>query len=135
MGWEPAFDEPWFNAFARLQRPPDVLLLSSGIWDMQYPPESKPEAGLGAFNRSLQQFIVRLQHAIDASVGLQHAINASVGSPGARVALPPRLFWLTVTGVSNRRLPIWKRPLMTSDRAREYNKLAEPLLRSAGVDI
>jgi len=137
--WEPAFDEPWLASLRRMRRLPDVLLLSSGIWDMQYPKEGGVELGANGFvgdetlgregtkrvwsqELGANAFVVALRRFLTA---LRAAIGTARGQP--------RLLWLTVTAVSDAKLPLWKRPRMSTALARRYNELALPELRRAGV--
>ena len=43
--WEPEYDEPWLQSMRAAPRLPDALLLSFGIWDMQYPPDRNAAKG------------------------------------------------------------------------------------------
>eukprot|EP00439_Symbiodinium_sp_Y106_P020694 s4960_g2.t1 len=80
--WEPAFD---LASLAALEEPmPDVLVLSFGIWDMQYPPGSSPELGVANFEEHSRTFTATLSQSFR---------NAS-----------PQLLWLTVTAVASERL-------------------------------
>ena len=116
FAWEPAFDEAWLRALRRGRRLPDALLLSFGIWDMQYPPDESPRRGVDAFLAALTTFLSALEDAL-------------AERPRAR----PRLLWLSVTAVADAQLPLWKRPRMSARLARRYNELALPLLRRHGV--
>lgn len=115
--WEPLFDDPFLTALP--SGTPDVLLTSFGIWDMQYPPSGEAALGLGAFNASLRHFVA----------AVQEAWGRRGGGPQTRQ------MWLTVTAVSDAKLPDWKRPRMSTQRAREYNLLAAPLLRAHGFEV
>ena len=132
--WEPDFDLPWLDALRRARRLPDVLLLSSGIWDMQYPPDNDPQRGALAFLAALRKFLDALDDALrspHAAVSGGSEGDAGGGQRRAR----PRVFWLTVTAVSAAKLPSWKRPRMTLERARQYNALAAPELSKHGVEL
>jgi hypothetical protein len=122
---EPAFDSPWFDALRHAARLPDLLLLSSGIWDMQYPPDDAPSKGADAFVNALRAFLAELESALQPA--------HPRGRHRMRTRRLPRIFWLTVTAVSDAKLPQWKRPRMSTERARQYNALALPLLRRAGI--
>ncbi|CAE7868801.1 KIN14E, partial [Symbiodinium microadriaticum] len=101
--WEPAFD---LASLAALGEPtPDVLVLSFGIWDMQYPPGSSPDLGVVNFEQHSRTFIATLSHSFR---------NAS-----------PQMLWLTVTAVASERLPAWKRPLLSAELSRRYNDIAD----------
>ena len=161
--WEPAFDEPWLASLRRMRRLPDVLLLSSGIWDMQYPTEGGVELGVNALvvdetlgregSRRVDETLGREgSRRVDETLGREGSRRVSSLELGANafvVALrrfltalraaigtargQPRLLWLTVTAVSDAKLPLWKRPRMSTALARRYNELALPELRRAGV--
>lgn len=119
FSWEPAYDDAWLHALRTARRLPDALLLSFGVWDMQYPPDvDAPERGVEAFGRALRTFLDRL----DAALALAR-----------RAPRRPRLFWLSVTAVSDARLPSWKRPRMSLHLSRQYNALARHELRRHGV--
>jgi hypothetical protein len=118
---EPEFDRPWLEALQTASRLPDVLLLSAGIWDMQYPPGEDATRGARAFKHALRHFLTALDGALRHATSLNRALQR------------PRLFWLTVTAVSDAKLPAWKRPRMNVEIAREYNKLAAPELERAGI--
>lgn len=126
FGWEPAFDEPWLEQLRHAPRLPDVLLLSFGIWDMQYPPaNSSREGGAVAFSAALGHFLETLGRSLDA------ARQRS----GRRNRARPRVYWLTVTAVASERLPAWKRPRMDAATAARYNTLAAPQLAAAGIGV
>ena len=114
--WEPEFDDIWLRNVQSLQRLPDVLVISSGIWDMQYPPDGIPDRGANEFVRALRYFLTRLRKALHGRAS-------------------PRVFWLSVTAVANSRLPLWKRSTMSLALARRYNQLASPVLRQFGVEM
>lgn len=115
--WERPFDEPWLHALRRARRAPDALLLSFGIWDMQYPPADHPERGLQAFGVAVRRFLEHLGRSL------------------RRYDRRPRLFWLTVMAVTDAKLPEWKRPRMSADLARRYNELAAPMMAHHGVTV
>lgn len=79
----------------------------------QYPPGDQPETGEEAFVASLRRFLTALDAALDAAVARLRRVR-TYGAPPRR----PRVFWLTVTGVSSAKLPKWKRPRMSAQRAR-----------------
>ena len=109
FSWEPAFDEAWLRQLRQAARLPDVLLLSFGIWDMQYPPGAAAgEAGAAAFSEALGRFLAALERAL-------HRRNRP----------RPRVYWLAVTAVAQARLPAWKRPRMSASLAQRYTELAE----------
>mmetsp|Transcript_36302 Transcript_36302/g.59436 ORF Transcript_36302/g.59436 Transcript_36302/m.59436 type:complete len:239 (+) Transcript_36302:222-938(+) len=110
---DPAFDTPSLQALANSQ-PPSILLMSFGLWDMQYP-QGSPEEGLRNFHQHLGAFLDTLQHAF----------------PVKR----PRIFWLTLTAVASSKLPVWKRPLLSPQMAKRYNDLSEQLLRPRGIEL
>lgn len=118
FAWEAQYDEPWLNALRTARRLPDALLLSFGIWDMQYPPGNEPVKGVDAFVINLRHFMSALERALRANK-----------SGGPR----PRIYWLSVTAVSDARLPAWKRPRMSASLSRRYNELAQPVLRRHGI--
>ena len=120
--WEPEFDRPWLASLRHARRLPDVLLLSCGIWDMQYPPENDPSQGAAAFVTALRRFLVALDGAMR-------------GSAQSRRWRRPRIFWLSVTAVADAKLPAWKRPRMSAAFARQYNALASPELKRAGIEV
>lgn len=134
--WEPAFDRPWLEALRRARRLPDVLLLSAGIWDMQYPPTDDPGRGAAAFVDSLRRFLAALDEAVDEAVGRRGSGggDADGGALSSRLrARRPRIYWLTVTAVADEKLPLWKRSRMSVARSREYNERALPELRRSGI--
>ena len=114
---DPAIDEPWLQALQRVRRPPDAVLLSFGIWDMQYPPMSNPEQGVAAFEASLTRFLA----AFDGAIGKFHP--------------RPPVFWLSVTAVTNAKLPEWKRSRMSASLSQRYTALARPRLEALGVSV
>ena len=115
--WEPAYDEPWLAAFAAARRLPDVVLLSFGIWDMQYPPHDDPWRGLDAFRTALHTFSASLEHTLQ------------------QYRRRPQLYWLTVPAVSYDRLPVWKRPRMNASLSRRYNEIATPVMQGLGAVV
>ena len=126
FSWEPDYDEAWLSALSRSPRLPDALLLSFGIWDMQYPPgysAGNPEAiagsnSLEAFESALKRFLAALERVIEGH--------------GKRER--PRLYWLSVTAVADEKLPAWKRPRMSNALARKFNKAALPHLRRHKIE-
>jgi hypothetical protein len=121
FGWEPRFDRAWLAALRREPRPPDLLLLGFGLWDMQYPPGDNPAAGLVAFHTAVLRFLEELRRVLPASAW--------------RVGGTPRVFWLTLTAVASEQLPAWKRPRMNASLARSYNELAGHEMRAAGIGV
>eukprot|EP00929_Paragymnodinium_shiwhaense_P078246 TRINITY_DN40521_c0_g1_i3.p1 TRINITY_DN40521_c0_g1~~TRINITY_DN40521_c0_g1_i3.p1 ORF type:complete len:339 (+),score=17.83 TRINITY_DN40521_c0_g1_i3:161-1177(+) len=117
--WTSPFDEEWLAQLRASTRLPDVLLLSSGLWDMQYPANDSVEDGIGSFNATMYRFLSELRAAID-----DHAWPKK-----------PSVLWLTVTAISQRRLPAWKRPRMNSSLSQLYNKLAMEMMPTFGVEV
>ena len=115
--WEPEYDVRWLKALKHVRRPPDALLLSFGIWDMQYPPADDPEKGLLSFETALVAFLDRLERAT------------------RRLGRRTEVFWLSVTAVADARLPEWKRPRMSAALAKRYNEIAAPHLQRHGVRL
>lgn len=150
FGWEPEYDDAWLRALRRAPRLPDALLLSFGIWDMQYPPEDAPARGREAFAGALRRFLAALERALSpapprahddapltaASDATDAAAAAAAGDRrggGSGRRRRPRLFWLSVTAVADAQLPAWKRPRMSGALARAYNELARPELARHGI--
>ncbi len=137
--WEAEFDAPWLRELERSSRLPDVLVLSFGIWDMQYPPDvleaAQPaEAAAGPSSRGADAFVAALRRFLSS---LRRALDAARrrGGSGDNAASLPRIYWLTVTAVTQAALPAWKRPRMSAAEARRYNELAAPLLDRAGIAV
>ena len=132
--WEADYDEEWLEELRTRRRLPSILLLGFGVWDMQYPPGSDPDAGLPAFRQALSTFLTRLEHTI-------HAVHRSIARreqlPLQRVQAlhQPRIVWMTLLAISSRKLPAWKRPRMSAELAKAYNEAAEPELRRRGIHI
>jgi hypothetical protein len=158
FAWEEDFDRPWLSSLRQAQRLPDVIVLSFGLWDMQYPPAGAAPGGVSAFNSSLWTFLGELHRAIDdarrridanvrLSTGEASGAGRRVGGgnrePGKRKpgveafrgAPRPHVVWLSVGAISAAALPTWKRPLLTSGMAREYNAVAAPALASWNVTV
>ena len=133
FAWEPEFDEQWLRSLRRGRRLPDALLLSFGIWDMQYPPENEPNRGLAAFATALRRFLAALDKALGGGSEASVRAGSARQLDGRRSARRPKLFWLSVTAVADGRLPAWKRPRMSAALARRYNEVALPELRRYGV--
>ena len=131
FAWEPEFDEQWLRSLRRGRRLPDALLLSFGIWDMQYPPENDPEKGLVAFATALHRFLASLDKALGG--GSEASVRSGTASQLDGRTRRPKLYWLSVTAVADMRLPAWKSPRMSAALARRYNEVALPELRRYGV--
>ena len=115
--WEPEYDVPWLGALKQARRLPDVLLLSFGIWDMQYPPAEDPELGVLAFQKAFAKFLAALERSLQ------------------RLGRRPQVFWLSVTAVAEARLPEWKRPRMSAALSQRYNAIARPLLEASHIQV
>ena len=135
--WEPEFDRSWLRAIRRARVLPDALLLSFGIWDMQYPPDNEPGRGVDAFRSALRNFLSAFEAALDPRPYRHRVTRGDADDAAENSALRrrPRLFWLTVPAVSQQRLPEWKRPRMNAALARQYNAVAAPELRRAGITV
>jgi hypothetical protein len=117
FAWEPEYDGGWLAALRSGRRLPDVLLLSFGIWDMQYPPSNSSELGVGNFQAALATFLGRLEQSL------------------RRLGRRPDLYWLSVTAVADARLPAWKRPRMSAALSERYNQIARPQLERLGIQF
>mmetsp|Transcript_7423 Transcript_7423/g.23690 ORF Transcript_7423/g.23690 Transcript_7423/m.23690 type:complete len:364 (+) Transcript_7423:36-1127(+) len=133
FAWEAGFDEPWLHALAdEAAALPDAIVLSFGLWDMQYPQQAGSSSGASvaeraaAFAAALQTFLSRLGDAIDAALARLSA---------RRERKRPRLLWLSVGAIASRALPAWKVKLLHSNLSRAFNDAAAPLLRRAGVSV
>lgn len=157
FAWEEEYDRPWLSALRHAPRLPDVIVLSFGLWDMQYPPAGAAPGGASAFNSSLWTFLAEFHGAIDDArrrMGqpVRLSGNAAAGQnrrvggrergeqeeprAGASRGGPrPHVVWLSVGAISAAALPAWKRPLLTSETARAYNALAAPALAFWGVTV
>lgn len=160
FAWEESMDRNWLDALRRSPRLPDVIVLSFGLWDMQYPPPRASLGGATAFNASLWTFLEELHQALlDARQQLDQvqtmaatrapdkedgSSNGAIDSGqlliGASTALrghntQPLIVWLSVGAISAGALPKWKRPLMTSEFSRAYNELAMPAFAKYGISV
>ncbi|CAK9066017.1 unnamed protein product, partial [Durusdinium trenchii] len=68
-------------------RPPGLVLLNCGLWDMQYPPGGSPPEGLEQFERHLSHFLDDLYNRLGPHQNT-------------------RVFWLTLPALASEKLPV-----------------------------
>lgn len=148
--WDAAYDEAWLQHLHTTRRPPDAIVLSFGIWDMQYPPGAPELTGAGASGAS-GAGIVEASSSAPGNAATAAVVDVERGVKAFKEALStflerlnkamfrlgrrPRLFWLSVTAVTEDALPEWKRSRMTRGLAKRYNAVASTLMHEWGVDI
>ena len=128
FAWEAGFDEPWLRALAdEAAALPDAIVLSFGLWDMQYPQQ--------ATHTPLTHALAR--HACTARPRPLSAPPGRAGPPGTRrsapetdtVATPPR--GEERAALSNRRPP----SLPGRQQQRRQRRRARGRLRRGAADL